>query len=98
MRNGRALSTLYDSAATRLRAGRATYHDLEERVAVLARELGEASEQQLATSEVLRVISSSPGELELVFQTMLANAIRICDANFGALFRFEDGAAGARRC
>jgi signal transduction histidine kinase len=95
VRNGRALSTLYDSAATRLRAGRATHHDLEERVAVLARELGEASEQQLATSEVLRVISSSPGELELVFQTMLANAIRICDANFGALFRFEDGAAGA---
>ena len=95
MRNSRALSTLYDSAATRLRAGRESYLDLEERVAVLARELGEASEQQLATSEVLRVISSSPGELELVFQTMLANAIRICDANFGALFRFEDGAAGA---
>ncbi|HEY7243903.1 MAG TPA: GAF domain-containing protein [Xanthobacteraceae bacterium] len=49
----------------------------------------------MATSEVLRVISSSPGELDLVFQTMLANAIRICEANFGALFRFEDGAAGA---
>jgi hypothetical protein len=44
---------------------------------------------------VLRVISSSPGELDLVFQTMLANAIRICDANFGALFRFEDGVAAA---
>jgi hypothetical protein len=49
----------------------------------------------MATSEVLRVISSSPGELDLVFQTMLANAIRICDANFGALFRFEDGVAAA---
>ena len=49
----------------------------------------------MATSEGLRVISSSPGELDLVFQTMLANAIRICDANFGALFRFEDGMAAA---
>jgi signal transduction histidine kinase len=78
-----------------LGAGRATCLDLEERVESLARELDEASEQQMATSEVLRIISSSPGELELVFQTMLANAIRICDANFGALFRFEDGAAGA---
>src|SRR5262249_27847030 len=56
------------------------------------RELAEALEQQTATSEVLRVISSSPGELDPVFQAMLANAIRICEANFGVLFRFEDGA------
>ena len=80
---------------TRLRAGRTTRLDLEKRVEALVSELGEALEQQTATSEVLRVISSSPGELELVFQTMLAHAIRICDANFGALFRFEDGVAGA---
>jgi GAF domain-containing protein len=95
VRNGRTSSTLYDSAAARLRTGRATHLELEERVEALARELGEALEQQMATSEVLRIISSSPGELELAFQTMLANAIRICDANFGALFRFEDGAASA---
>jgi signal transduction histidine kinase len=69
--------------------------DLNKEVEVLTRELDEALEQQRATSEVLRVISSSPGELELVFQTMLAHAIRICEANFGALFRFEDGAASA---
>ena len=55
-------------------------------------ELSEALEQQTATSEVLRVISSSPGELELVFQAMLANAVRICEASFGVLFRFADGA------
>jgi signal transduction histidine kinase len=66
--------------------------DLEEQVRALACELDEALEQQKATSEVLRAISSSPGELELIFQTMLANAIRICNANFGALFQFEDGA------
>jgi GAF domain-containing protein len=52
-------------------------------------DLSEALEQQTATSEVLRVISSSPGELEPVFQTMLANATRICEAKFGTLFRFD---------
>src|SRR5262249_16934321 len=53
------------------------------------RELQESLEQQTATSEVLEVISSSPGELERVFQTMLENAVRICDAKFGALFRYD---------
>src|SRR6202048_361052 len=56
------------------------------------RELSESLEQQKATSDVLQVISSSPGELEPVFQAMLANAVRICEASFGVLFRFEDGA------
>jgi GAF domain-containing protein/DNA-binding response OmpR family regulator len=59
------------------------------------RELSEALEQQTATSEVLQVISSSPGELEPVFQAMLANAVRICEANFGMLFRFEDRGVSA---
>jgi hypothetical protein len=60
--------------------------------AQLEKRLAEALEQQAATSEVLRVISSSPGELGPVFQAMLANVVRICDASFGMLFRFEDGA------
>jgi GAF domain-containing protein/CheY-like chemotaxis protein len=56
------------------------------------RELGEALDQQTATSEVLKVVSSSPGQLDPVFDAMLGNAVRICDATFGVLFRFEDGA------
>jgi GAF domain-containing protein len=55
-------------------------------------ELSEAREQQGALAEVLRVISSSPGDLEPVFATMLANAVRICDATFGNIYRWHDGA------
>jgi GAF domain-containing protein len=57
----------------------------------LKRELAEAREREAATAEVLKVISSSPGDLIPVFTAMLENAMRICHAKFGALFRFEDG-------
>jgi class 3 adenylate cyclase len=55
------------------------------------RELSESLEQQTAISEVLRVISSSPGELNPVFKTILENATHLCDANFGTLTLYEGG-------
>jgi len=69
--------------------------ELEQKLEARTRELSEALEQQAATSQVLRVISSSPGELEPVFEAMLANATRLCEAKFGVLFRSEADALRA---
>jgi signal transduction histidine kinase len=66
-----------------------SYAGLEQKVEDRTHELSESLAQQTATSEVLRVISSSPGELDPVFQAMLENAVRICEAKFGQMFLIE---------
>src|SRR6476620_11085054 len=62
---------------------------LEAENAHLRRELAAACERQAASEEVLRVIAGSPGELQNVFQALLANATRICEASFGNLHLYE---------
>jgi len=88
--------------APKVRARVAPVPDRETEVAKLTRErdealeqLSEALERQTATSEVLRVISSSSGILEPVFQAMLANAVRICEAKSGLMCRSEGEALRA---
>jgi GAF domain-containing protein len=64
---------------------------LEAELARLSRELNESLKRKTATSEVLRVVSSSPGDLEPVFATMLEKAVRICDAKFGTMYLCDEG-------
>src|ERR1700730_13491445 len=62
---------------------------LKKEIAVLRLELAEALEQQTATSEVLKVISSSPGDMKPIFEAILSNALHICEAKFGHLLLYD---------
>jgi GAF domain-containing protein len=73
--------------ASKTASSSASIQDTE--LARLTRELNEALERQAATSEVLQVISGSPGDLQPVFAAMLENAVRICDATFGNIYRWD---------
>src|SRR5262249_8105358 len=63
----------------------------ETKIARLTRERDEALEREKATAEVLRVVSSSPGQLEPIFQAILEKASRLCEASFGNMLLYEEG-------
>ena len=93
---GRKLHSTGTKAKTRIGQARKPNADWEQQLESCRRELAEARthlaqavERETATSEVLRVISSSPGELPSVFNTILKNAVCLCEAKFGTLFRFD---------
>src|SRR5215469_14157066 len=86
-RSRKAMPKRRNATSVRRRSSSAEVQETE--FARLARERDEALLRETANSEILRLISKSPGDLELVFRSILENATRICDAKFGTLYRFD---------
>src|SRR6266699_1925359 len=66
-----------------------SYADLKQQLDIRTKELSESLERETATSDVLGIISSSPADLEPVFEAILANATRLCEASYGTLWLCE---------
>ena len=89
VRTGDELETLgeeFNRTAARLEE---SYADLEQKVEARTRDLSEALEQQTATSEILRVISQSPTDVQPVFDTIVRSAVLLCGAGYGTAVRFD---------
>jgi len=87
-----ALATQFNSMAAQLRE---SYAGLEQKVQARTRELSESLEQQTTTAEILRVISSSPTDVQPVFDAIVGSAARLCEADFSAVFLFDGETLGA---
>jgi signal transduction histidine kinase len=91
VRTGDEVEALADEFNRMAAALQESYAGLERKVEERTQELRETLEQRTATAEVLRVISSSPADLEPVYAIILENITRLCEANIAALFLYDDG-------
>jgi two-component system NtrC family sensor kinase len=87
--HGSMMKPKRNNTPTATRQASSTLADLQQQVSVLARELAKAQEQQTATSEVLRVISTSPTDAQPVYETIVRNAVALCGSLFALAFRFD---------
>jgi signal transduction histidine kinase len=92
VRTGDELEVLADQFNSMTAQLQESYTNLEQKVEVRTRELTEALEQQTATSEILRVISSSPTDIQPVLEAVVENAARLCDANDAQIFHVDGDA------